>query len=452
MSKAFDPDAYLAAPVAPKATFDPDAYVAQPTAPRESADAPEAFFRGAGSGVTLGFNDEVNGGIQALIAKAMGDPRGLGALYSVNRNTFRREDEAAEAEHPTASLLGNVLGGSVVAPLLPGGQAKTLGQIMKTGAALGGVSALGSSTAELTPGRATPQSVGRAGLDMTVGLGVGAGASALGYGVQRVGEGIGGWMGGRAAARANAATARNAENAEAKALEEVLQGSQKSAAANADLNRQTERIRNGQEALAELGITFTPEQQAAIKAAEAKSAQKALERLPASVSESDAAAAALQEALANRSARAAEFTEQGANSTFGSDAWELFKAYGEPIAGASLGGMAGNALGGLGFAGAGSALGTFGGLLLGRTRAGKATHYRWNKPGNQLAIARAQALLGSLVRGSAPLAAGLEGATARSPGMLSATQGAALSLPQLAALFGQVPQRDQVQLVASGDE
>jgi hypothetical protein len=138
-----------------------------------SSDGPsraESFWRGAGQGITVGFGDEVNGFIQALGEKYLPESLGgggeqaqtrtLGDLYRANRDSFRREDAAAERAHGGYYLGGNLLGGVATAPLLPGaGSGRTLGQLMWHGAKVGGISGgaygLGASNAELTPDKMT---------------------------------------------------------------------------------------------------------------------------------------------------------------------------------------------------------------------------------------------------------------------------------------------------------
>jgi hypothetical protein len=159
-----------------------------PVVPEEPSRA-ESLLHGAEQGLTFGFGDEVNGGIQALIAKAMGDKQDFGELYRLNRDTFRREDASAEAAHPGYYLGGNLAGGLATAPLFPGGTGKTLGQLVlqgaKVGAGTGAAYGLGSSNADLTRGE-----FGRAAADTTLG---GLMGGTLGAVIPAAAGGIG-WM------------------------------------------------------------------------------------------------------------------------------------------------------------------------------------------------------------------------------------------------------------------
>lgn len=145
-------------------------------------DAPglaESFLRGGGQGVTLGLGDEVNAVIQAAGAKLFqGEDKSFGDLYRMNRDTFRRENDAAQRANPKAYLGGNVLGGAVLTPAMPGGAATTLGRVAKVGTAAGAVGGLGSSRADLTKGELL-----RAALDTAGGAAAGAVGSTVGYGV-----------------------------------------------------------------------------------------------------------------------------------------------------------------------------------------------------------------------------------------------------------------------------
>lgn len=140
----------------------------------------EALLRGGGQGVTFGFGDEVNGAIQALGEKLGGSGKSLGDLYRLNRDSFRREDKAAEDAHGGYYLGGNLAGGLLTAPLLPGGSAKSLAQALKTGATMGAAAGLGSGSADLTRG-----DVGQALMETGTGAVFGAGGGLLGYGLAK---------------------------------------------------------------------------------------------------------------------------------------------------------------------------------------------------------------------------------------------------------------------------
>jgi hypothetical protein len=191
---------------ASKPAFDPSRPVdAAPTEPAGPSRT-EAALRGAAQGATVGFAEETNGFLQALGRKYLPDSLGgspeqlrnvsLGDLYRMHRDAFRAEDQAAEAAHPGYYLGGNVVGGLPLAIASGGkaGGARTLGQVVRHGAKVGGLTGaaygLGSSGADLTRG-----DVGQAGFDATLGglLGgtLGAGAPLLSAGVGWTARNIG---------------------------------------------------------------------------------------------------------------------------------------------------------------------------------------------------------------------------------------------------------------------
>lgn len=103
----------------------------------------EAIGRGGLSGLTLGFDDEIGG----VLKSAFGDKS-----YREARDELRAKKKAAQTEHPWAYGLSEILGGAATPGLGAAGAAKTLGSVVKAGAAVGGASALGSSEADLTEG------------------------------------------------------------------------------------------------------------------------------------------------------------------------------------------------------------------------------------------------------------------------------------------------------------
>ncbi len=381
---------------------------------REKTGVGEALAKGTGQGITGGFGDEINGAVQALGARflpeSMGgggdqaEKKGLLELYRQNRNTFREEDKLAEHDQGAAFTVGNIAGGAALTPLLPGGSASGLRALVKTGALMGGANGLGTSGADLTKGE-----VGRAAFDTAVGAGVGAGAGAAGYGLQKTLAGAGNRLASGGAKRMAAAETKATEMGEAQALEEVLSGSQKHATANADLNRQAERIRTG-------GIPLTPEQEAAVKAAEVYSAQKGLEKLPSSVAQSESAAAAVEELLANQTGRASGLAKELLKPSIGSDIKSLAKAYGEPLVANAVGGPAV-------------------GMLLGRTRMGKAVASRLSRPGNQAALAKTLQSMGSGLTRMSPASGTASAVAGRGAGPVGAAQSGLMEIPAIAELF-----------------
>jgi hypothetical protein len=103
----------------------------------------EAIGRGGLSGVALGLDDEIGG----LLKSAFGDQ-----TYREARDELRAKKKAAQSAHPWAYGLSEILGGAATPGLGAAGAAKTLGSVVKAGAATGAISALGNSEADLTQG------------------------------------------------------------------------------------------------------------------------------------------------------------------------------------------------------------------------------------------------------------------------------------------------------------
>ena len=157
---------------------------------------------GLSQGGTLRFADEIGGLLNKLLASE-GVKLGAGAqpsaddtpevraaklaaleaqaarpdAYTQVRDAMRQEAESAQAQHPKTFFAGELAGGLATTPVLPGAQVKTLGQLVKTGAALGAAGGLGGSDADLTRGE-----YGRAAGHTALGGLTGALGTALGYG------------------------------------------------------------------------------------------------------------------------------------------------------------------------------------------------------------------------------------------------------------------------------
>jgi hypothetical protein len=113
----------------------------------------ESALRGAAQGTTLGFGDEAQGAIQALGIKALGQTgaeRPFAQLYKENRDAMRRENAAAKTANPWSYGLGQVAGGAPLALATGGGG---VARLIGTGAALGGATGLGESTADTLGGQ-----------------------------------------------------------------------------------------------------------------------------------------------------------------------------------------------------------------------------------------------------------------------------------------------------------
>ena len=125
---------------------------------------------GAVQGATLGFGDELEGGAKALAGKATGSPRDLKDLYQEYRDMARQRNDIAKAQNPKSYLGGNLAGG-LATGVATGGLSEGVGGA----AALGALTGLGSSNADLTKG-----DVKGAAIDTGVGAGLGAAAGAIG--------------------------------------------------------------------------------------------------------------------------------------------------------------------------------------------------------------------------------------------------------------------------------
>ncbi len=134
-------------------------------APVPNVSTPDAIGRGAASGLTLGWNDEMQGALAAgdrnpnepptgwnlvkgMYRLATGDQNAK-AKYTDARNVARSEADAAKTAHPYAFLGGELAGSVPTALLAPvGGASSTLGNIgrgVATGAALGAVQGAGEA-------------------------------------------------------------------------------------------------------------------------------------------------------------------------------------------------------------------------------------------------------------------------------------------------------------------
>lgn len=165
-SGEFDPKAYLkkyAGSAQKTSDFDPKAYLAanQPKASEVSKGS--AALTGAEQGLTFGFSDELNGGLEAL-GQGLGfkgaggpikdittqSPNGLDweaakKAYIDRRDSERQKIQDAQDQHGgyyTAGQLGAGL-------LAPGAAVKSIKGAATLGAGLGGLSALGSSNSDL---------------------------------------------------------------------------------------------------------------------------------------------------------------------------------------------------------------------------------------------------------------------------------------------------------------
>lgn len=211
---AFNPDQYLAEKAA-QPSFDPDAYLAQKS-PEQDPSELESAVRGAGTGVSLGFEPAIAGagsaGMQALKDAVLSGKVSIDDIkknYQSMRNSENKRNDLAQKTNPLSSLAGNVVGGGALAlgtggaGLLPeAAEGAGLGaraiNATKVGALAGGASGLGNSvssgndlpqTAQNVAGGAALGSL--AGPAAEVGLtGLKAAASPIANGLNRVGSAI----------------------------------------------------------------------------------------------------------------------------------------------------------------------------------------------------------------------------------------------------------------------
>lgn len=165
----------------------PDDYQVITSAPPPGQSSTgDALLRGAAQGSTLGFADEMTGaagGLYDYIQGKLGN-RGdisLSDAYHTRRDSARKADAKAEAEHPYATLAGQALGGIGTA-VVPGLSALNVGkgaglvEAAAKGAALGGIVGAGNAK-EITD---VPSGV----------LSGAATGAAIGGGLNRLGRGV----------------------------------------------------------------------------------------------------------------------------------------------------------------------------------------------------------------------------------------------------------------------
>lgn len=145
----------------------------QPDSETAKVTPGESFQAGVAQGGTLGFGEELMGGIKAA-QDVFGDKYSISDLpdrYKQRRGEYRAYNELARGQNPK-SFIGGEIAGGVGTAFVPGGQAGTLGKA----ALMGGATGLGLSEADLTEG-----DVLGAGADVAKGAAMGAGS----YGVMK---------------------------------------------------------------------------------------------------------------------------------------------------------------------------------------------------------------------------------------------------------------------------
>jgi len=150
----------------------------------ESYDEFDSAARGTVQGLTMGFADEITGGVEALGDTLFGDKSisDIGDTYAQRRDESRANYDAARDANPKSYMAGEV-GGTVASAFVPGlgalNAAKGAGLAAVAGRAAiqGGIQGLGTSDA---------QSVGDMARDTAMGAGMGAVGGALGHGAGKL--------------------------------------------------------------------------------------------------------------------------------------------------------------------------------------------------------------------------------------------------------------------------
>lgn len=144
-----------------------------------SSDDPsllDSAIRGGTQGLSLGFADELTGGVNAIGDKLSGSDTPFLDAYVKHRDSYRAADEKAKKAHPWGYGGGELVG--TLPTLLAGGELVGLGRlgIAGRGALEAGTMAAGSSNADLTKGEVVPFAKDVAGSAVT-----GAGISTLAH-------------------------------------------------------------------------------------------------------------------------------------------------------------------------------------------------------------------------------------------------------------------------------
>lgn len=125
----------------------------------------KALLRGGAQGASLGFADEIKGGVDAASqAVSEGSLEGLGDIYSKGRDEYRKNDLTAKEAAPGWYTGGELAGGLASAVALPGGamKAPSMMKALTQAAGYGGAYGLGSSEASDIGGMAADTAKGAA--------------------------------------------------------------------------------------------------------------------------------------------------------------------------------------------------------------------------------------------------------------------------------------------------
>lgn len=151
-------------------------------------DELESGVRGLAQGASLGFADELTGGVEALSDTLLGDEplSDIGSIYEKRRDESRAAYDAAREANPKTFMAGEI-GGGIGTAFVPGlgalnaARGAQIGTVVAKGALQGGLMGLGGSTGD---------DVQELALDTAKGAGLGAGGGAAGYGAGKLIGGI----------------------------------------------------------------------------------------------------------------------------------------------------------------------------------------------------------------------------------------------------------------------
>lgn len=114
----------------------------------------DAAFHGFHNGAFLGFGDNVQGGMAALLGESLANPReyfgGMGERYSAERDNYRAQLAGKETQYPSETMVGSI-GGAMIpavasAPYATGrGVMGTIGRGLGIGAVEGGLQGVGNA-------------------------------------------------------------------------------------------------------------------------------------------------------------------------------------------------------------------------------------------------------------------------------------------------------------------
>lgn len=145
----------------------------------------ESLARGIAQGGSLGFADEISGGVEALWEKSKGNPTEFGKLYQIYRDESRENFKKAQQDNPGTYLTGE-LGAGIATAFIPGvaaAKGAKLASMAGRAAGFGGVAGAGYSEAD---------NIGDLALDTAKGAAIGgataAAAPLLGKAAVRVGD------------------------------------------------------------------------------------------------------------------------------------------------------------------------------------------------------------------------------------------------------------------------